>query len=132
MLSASNPPTPEREIELAWAAGFYDGEGYTSYHARTFSLRVEIGQKNRSTLERFQSAIGGLGEIAFRPKSTGREYWSLSVYGRVNVLTVFRLMAPYLSPPKTMQFLDALRAANDREYSRRRSVDSRLNEIVGL
>jgi len=53
---------PNRE-ELAWAAGFFDGEGSFSWtEAAAFGCTV-INQANKEPLERFQRAVAGLGKI---------------------------------------------------------------------
>ena len=55
--------------EIAWAAGFYDGEGsarFTPDMRRTKptgTLIMSVTQCNRDTLERFQGAVLGLGRI---------------------------------------------------------------------
>jgi hypothetical protein len=61
-------------LELAWAAGFFDGEGCTATSVdkrRPAALRIfsSVGQSSRSAtvvpsvLTRFQNAVGGLGYI---------------------------------------------------------------------
>lgn len=54
----------EREQLLAWAAGFFDGEGSVGlFRARqggkVMTLRVRVGQKTREPLERFVLLWGG-------------------------------------------------------------------------
>src|SRR5258708_1520938 len=54
--------TPDRE-QLAWAAGFYDGEGCvgcyrTGGRAKPSSLNMSVTQKGSEPLERFQRAVG--------------------------------------------------------------------------
>ena len=43
-------------VEIAWAAGFFDGEGSTSLDKS--KPRVAIGQKDRQVLDRFKTAVG--------------------------------------------------------------------------
>lgn len=53
-------------MELAWAAGFWDGEGCVTVCRRkeyTWALRAEVGNSWYTNLERFQNAVGGLGKI---------------------------------------------------------------------
>ena len=55
-----------QEQELAWAAGFWDGEGCTSFFMRRSgpkrrryrALLMQIYQSEQSTLERFRDAVG--------------------------------------------------------------------------
>jgi len=44
------------DVELAWSAGFFDGEGST--FATGDRLHMSIGQRHPAVLERFVSAIG--------------------------------------------------------------------------
>jgi hypothetical protein len=50
------------ETELAWAAGFFDGEGSTSL-TKTRYLSVSVNQKHLDPIERFHRALGGLGRV---------------------------------------------------------------------
>lgn len=54
-------------LELAWAAGFFDGEGCTAkrFKRRTGTAQpyLTIGQSNREVLDRFRRAVGGFGSI---------------------------------------------------------------------
>ena len=63
--------TPDT-LELAWAAGFFDGEGGT-YGDPKGGFRIRIGQlaSNREVLDRFHNAVGGLGKIR-GPYSNGK------------------------------------------------------------
>lgn len=56
--------TPDRE-ELAWAAGFWDGEGCTTTqrHKNSKNIHLSVSQVFLPNLERFQRAVGGLGKI---------------------------------------------------------------------
>jgi hypothetical protein len=49
--------------ELAWAAGFFDGEGTLSYAQKARFVTVRVAQTERKILERFQRAVGGVGKI---------------------------------------------------------------------
>lgn len=62
--------------ELAWAAGFFDGEGCFSYSKSGQYVCVSIGQTVREPLERFKLAVG-LGVI-YGPYSSDRYQSRLS------------------------------------------------------
>ena len=56
------------KIELAWAAGFFDGEGTTTLHRHKQNklgyMRVSVMQfYDPECLYRFQKAVGGLGHV---------------------------------------------------------------------
>jgi hypothetical protein len=54
------------ETELAWAAGFFDGEGCTTiikrkkeaHHNERWYICVSVGQSEPTTLQRFCDAVG--------------------------------------------------------------------------
>src|SRR4051794_18112438 len=49
--------------ELAWCAGFFDGEGHARYqNTATRGLRICVGQKDRVALDRFKRALS-LGSV---------------------------------------------------------------------
>lgn len=77
--------------ELAWAAGLWDGEGSTSFGARTLAggkvkryIRMSMAQKadNRQVLDRFHAAIGGLGVVShpYTTPTGGRCDWRLGSF----------------------------------------------------
>ena len=66
---------PNRE-ELAWAAGFFDGEGSFSWtEAAAFGCAV-INQANKEPLERFHRAVAGLGKIYGPYEARHKDRWS--------------------------------------------------------
>lgn len=99
---------------LAWAAGFFDGEG----HAGTilvgascqprFSLAVT--QYELTTLERFQRAVGGIGRIytGRTPAPSGRLRSSWQSPRFEVAQAVAAMLWPWLSAPKRAQIASAL------------------------
>lgn len=87
------------ETELAWAAGFFDGEGHTFFKR---GLGVQVGQYEPTTLERFFAAVG-VGRIygPYRRKD-GKLNWTWGGWGQ-NGATALALLWPYLSEPKRQQ-----------------------------
>jgi LAGLIDADG endonuclease len=65
--------------ELAWAAGFFEGEGTfscTTQKSRNGNkinpvFKISIPQMDRYRLERFQNAVGGFGHISLRETKWG-------------------------------------------------------------
>lgn len=112
------------KCEVAWAAGFFDGEGCTSLHrakvgGRIYDhVRVTVGQVNRETLERFRQAIGGRGRIN-GPYERGannvghKPIWRYQAHGDT-ALTVLKVLWPYLSKPKQEQANAVIHAINEK------------------
>ena len=75
------------KVDVAWAAGFFDGEGHIAMNARCPILIVT--QKDRLPLDRFLS-IFGLGKITFYSRA-----FRYKVYGK-NAVVVLSVLLPYL------------------------------------
>jgi hypothetical protein len=109
--------------ELAWAAGFFDGEGHAGFHRRpritqtggrqTYSAIVlDIRQTDRRVLERFQNAIG-LGRIygpynSNNPNAKPFYAFSLAKFEYVQAATA--KLWRWLSPVKKQQLATTLQA----------------------
>jgi hypothetical protein len=106
--------------ELAWAAGFFDGEGWaaavTGPGRRTAQPQVRVNQADArgvpEVLVRFRNALGGLGRIG-GPHSEERRIdlyrWEVSSRGDVELLHHF--LAPWLGQAKLVEFSSALERA---------------------
>lgn len=104
--------------DLAWAAGFFDGEGTIGGYSKLeeahicFSLRVY--QTERTTLERFHRAVLGIGSVVgpyFRKdrKAHHKPAYTYDVSGHRQVQAVIAMLWPFLSQPKKEQAKKALR-----------------------
>lgn len=102
--------------ELAWAAGFFDGEGWANAVAqtgrRTRQPHAQINQSDSEgvpvALERFRRAIGA-GRIRGPERKPGRinRYWWI-VSSRPDVSRVATLLDPWLGDAKRREFEDAV------------------------
>lgn len=88
--------------ELAWAAGFFDGEGYTG--PGTGTMRMAVTQRKLEPLERFLNAVS-LGKI-YEVKRGG---WVWIATGQDNVVTALARLWPYLCTPKKNQAREVIR-----------------------
>ena len=93
----------ECNLELAWAAGFFDGEGSTSLlkaqRDKYSYIRMSVSQKNPDCLHRFKNAVGK-GKIY---KSNTRDVHSWDCYKHDEVLEVLNKLWPFLSEQKKEQ-----------------------------
>jgi hypothetical protein len=95
------------KLELAWAAGFFDGEGSTSLQRDKRSVlswtRVSVTQVNVEHLRRFMRAVGGIGKV-YDPyeKRGGRSQCIWSVNG-CRAKEVLMMLWPYLTGEKKTQ-----------------------------
>jgi len=110
------------DIERAWAAGFFDGEGNISFqgNAKQLSgtphgrLTVQITQHySPEALERFQAAVGGIGRIYgpyHHKDGRGGEksvYWKYVASHR-GAFEAIAVIFPFLCSVKADQAHDAL------------------------
>jgi hypothetical protein len=100
-----------RETELAWAAGFYDGEGSTvpvrQMKRGRVTMAVTVSQKDPEVLERFAAAVGrGYLYPPFRPSaSKPNPCWQYRLHRWKHCLEVMDLLWPYLGTLKREQFI---------------------------
>src|SRR4051812_35629251 len=103
--------------DLAWAAGFFDGEGTVRFKPdrrggkNSGTVAMSVHQVRREPLVRFQRALGGMGKIG-GPYPTGRENPILSWYatGWKNSQAIVAMLWPFLSVPKREQAIAAFKS----------------------
>jgi hypothetical protein len=80
-----------REIKLAWAAGFIDGEGCISiYHQRGYYLVLTVSQKSKKPLLELQKIFGGK---LYNVRN--KKYWMWTLWGE-NAVPALVEMLPFL------------------------------------
>lgn len=104
-------------LELAWAAGFFDGEGstkkkYYSYKTKkgivrkpTETICMAIAQCDKRPLIRFRKAVGEVRSIngPYQYHANKRPYWIWSVAGK-HVDNIFLKFGKYLCSNKKQQY----------------------------
>lgn len=116
------------DLDRAWAAGFFDGEGtiglYPSRRCQRLSLQVP--QKDRYVLDRFNRSTGNYGRIY---KRTDRVLYYYAVYKAELIQKVVDSIFEFLSPVKQKQIEEAFQKYNNyKERSRHYgTVPSRLH-----
>ena len=107
----------KKHILIAWAAGFFDGEGTSkkiNYHYKTKkglvkkpsqNVCLSVAQADLVPLKRFQRAVGGLGRIngPYQYAANKRPYWIWSA-SCASAKAAFKILRPYLCPIKKKQF----------------------------
>jgi hypothetical protein len=107
-----------RQLELAWAAGFMDGEGCFGLVRSTARVRGPRWYKVRASatqhgqphvvpdvLDRLRCALGGIGRIE---RHSGVDAFKWVVEGDAQVGSVVEVLAPFLGERKVAQARDAL------------------------
>lgn len=94
-------------VLLAWAAGFFEGEGCISNHAGTArSLLLTVVNTDLERLQHFAD-IAGCGRIYERKRQTGKRIWQWNCYSD-NAVRVFRAMEPWLGERRRKRFAEIL------------------------
>lgn len=114
------PPANPQQLELAWAAGFLEGEGYFGCVRSTARVREPqwYGVRGSATqrgepgivpevLQRLQRALGGMGRIE---RHSGVDTFKWVVEGDTQVEAVVERLAPYVGERKVAQARQALAA----------------------
>jgi hypothetical protein len=112
--------------ELAWAGGFYDGEGCMSVRKDNTHVRVQLGQANLEVLQKFQRILG-VGYISgpYRQRQT-EAFWMWQALGYEELQAAVALLWDFVSTPKREQIMRTL--PNDR---RRLAVGRRFPRAGG-
>lgn len=99
--------------ELAWAAGFFDGEGCTSVTIDPTwgHMSASVPQVDREILERFHKAVNGIGNIGGprKPSPIGKhEIYTWRVGSFIGVQAVMAMLWGFLFRTKREQYKKAL------------------------
>lgn len=138
-------PQDSRKLELAWAAGFMDGEGCFGLvrskarvrGPRWYKVRASATQHGEpgiipEVLHRLQSAVGGVGRIE---RHSGVDAFKWVVEGEAKVQLVLDSLIPYLGARKVTQAreaLDAFRAQSRLKGDATHCVRGHLYERVAM
>lgn len=96
-----------RELDLAWAAGLFDGEGHTGARLTkygTIQIQMQMHQKGLEVLTRLQEVLGG--KIYQVKTRDNIHFWTVGKLASVE--NIIYDLWPYLSEPKQLQILKAL------------------------
>jgi hypothetical protein len=105
--------------ELAWAAGFFDGEGHCSGSRRKGDISMNMAQVDPRPLGRFHAAIWGLGKFVGPNKSSsknGNEFYIWRTTNHEHVQAIVAMLWTFLSEPKREQVKHALVTWNSQPH----------------
>lgn len=92
--------------DLAWAAGFFDGEGCTTlgrHRDKPVAFTIQVKQVDIRPLLRFQRAVGDVGRIYIEKRKDRADIHNWRAQGR-DAMTAMGLLWPWLSEPKQEQY----------------------------
>lgn len=103
-------------LDLAWCAGFYEGEGTVIYGAtHSGPLRVKISSTDRDVLDlmRKRSGIGGVSG-PYPPKGFGRKPFFVWAANGAAAVALLREMLPLLGERRSARALEKIALWEDR------------------
>jgi hypothetical protein len=119
----ARPLIERTELDIAWAAGLFEGEGSCSI-SNLDQPRVELTSCDEDIVLRFASIIG-FGAITTRKrrKDTHKQAWTWYVQEKYNVIEAISLLLPYLGERRKMDAHKVLdKAKSKRDYRRKASA----------
>lgn len=99
------------EVEYAWVAGFFDGEGSTTARKikdGQYQISLQIQQKGREPLDKVKAILGG--EVYISKARPGIFKWSIQKRALVN--DALNKLWPYLTEVKKTQAIAAMDKEN--------------------
>ena len=113
MSASTSPPEPD-PLDLAWAAGFLEGEGCFGWYwhrpgQRNGSLVINAVQKEREPLDRLREifGVGRINQKVNRRDGKVFECWEWRVNG-LAAAPVMRLLLPHMSSRRQARISESL------------------------
>lgn len=93
----------QREVEVGWAAGIFEGEGCITMHdvsrGKMGSWQVFVTMTDRDVIERLALVLGGSAQGPYKPphyKDHYKPFWRWQVQDRRKINDVLTLLYPHL------------------------------------
>ena len=121
-----------RELDAAWAAGFFEGEGYIGLpNERRSGMRLSLTSTDLDVLRRFASVVG-CGVVATKPSQI-RHYkpaWRWELSYTPDVVRTLKRLSPYFGDRRKATAEVAMRM--DRKHHTRRLTKAERRDIQTL
>ncbi len=132
-------PSNPTSLEIAWAAGLFEGEGcWNVYTRKSGKLQVQarLTMTDRDVVERFASIIGcGSTRASHTPSARARGDKPLTewyVYEAERVREVIRLFLPYLGDRRRARAEEVLRLGADiQSHNNKKTHCPNGHELIG-
>ena len=97
-------------VDIAWAAGIFEGEGCILIDPRTRNVRLDYTSTDLDVVERFKSALGIKHPIREVPKQKPhhKQAWSLRFGKKADVSKTLESFLPFFGDRRAHKALDAL------------------------
>lgn len=87
------------DTDIAWAAGFFEGEGHVKAVVRGRSksyISIDVSQVYREPLDKLQELFGGKVYGPYGPYATNKQAYFLYTAYNTKAVNALTLMMPYL------------------------------------
>jgi hypothetical protein len=116
------PEIPASELEAAWCAGFFDGEGcivIALVHRTTHVLTISLANSNQGAIRKMEQVLGG--KVYDRPRQQAhyRDQWRWHATGDEAAVILQRLL-PYLiaKTPQAALGIEFQEATRSKQHGR--------------
>lgn len=115
--TAGDFTVPGTPLEIAWAAGLFEGEGTihcSPQGKRRSGVQIRLAMTDKDTVERFASIVGCGGTYRRNPqKAHWKPTWDWYAYDARKVGPVLEAFLPYLGERRKAKALEALEVVAD-------------------
>lgn len=104
-----------KDIDIAWAAGLFEGEGCISRSAaRTVRFQLKMQSCDHDVIERFHQIVG-LGQVygPLRRSLAYKPFWIWTTGRAGSVACVLEAFLPYLGKRRSEKAVEAIAASKD-------------------
>jgi hypothetical protein len=123
------------ELELAWAAGIFEGEGCIYWwrgkntQGRRVCIALKVHMTDQDIVERFHAVVG-CGHITTRNKALPhhKDQWVWQAGSFRDVRRVFASLGPWFGERRRAKMLEALEAYENQGPKLKRRLKPRLSE----
>lgn len=111
------------EIELAWVAGWLEGEGCFQFNK---SVAITAASTDLDVLQKVQSIIGGFINKRKMKKAHWKDAWDLTVKKTDQLIKIIPLLLPHLGQRRTV----AAKKTLERALATKKKMDFKSAEIM--
>lgn len=116
------------EIEVAWAAGLFEGEGSFSTSLRNgkvATFRASLAMRDEDVVRRFHAVVG-VGHVRFDKSGL----WQWAAGSRSDVLHVAELLLPFLGQRRLTQIHAAIEQSTKSIWLKNAEADGNLRTLA--
>ena len=107
----------DKELEVAWAAGLFEGEGSIPLVRRNKNTRMlSIKMTDKDVMEKFVDVVGFgnlTGPLMYEKCGHKKPYWSWQLQKKPEVLRILKMFLPYFGKRRAGKAIEAINHLNE-------------------